>query len=263
MVIDEREVWARVGEVIDPELDRPLDALGFVDQVVVHGAEVEVRLRLPTYWCAPNFAYMMVADLRDRVSQVAGVERVTVRLEDHFAGEEISAGVSQRRAFSEVFPGDAEGELDELRRTFAVKAFLVRQEQMLRSLLRAHISAERLTALTLADLVVEGDDVRVRAMPDHPPEGDGEWMRIRGLARTYRLWRSKRHALGIDEQPPGAPCFITAEGEPVAPDALQEHLRSARMIRLNGVFNTMLCTGLHGIRYGGGAPVEELTSEMA
>ena len=46
--IDEREVWARIGEVLDPELDRSLDTLGFVDQVTISGGEVSVRLRLPT-----------------------------------------------------------------------------------------------------------------------------------------------------------------------------------------------------------------------
>ena len=50
MMIDERAVWARIGEVMDPELDRPLDALGFVESVRIDGSEVVVHFRLPTYW---------------------------------------------------------------------------------------------------------------------------------------------------------------------------------------------------------------------
>ncbi|HEU0027180.1 MAG TPA: iron-sulfur cluster assembly protein [Ktedonobacterales bacterium] len=259
--LDERDVWARIGEVLDPELDRPLDDLGFVNAVEVHGGEVIVRLRLPTYWCAPNFAYMMVADLRDRISATPGVERVTVLLEDHFAGEEISAGVSQGQPFSAVFPGDADGELEELRRTFAVKAFLVRQEQILRALQRAGLSAERITRLTLADLVIEGGDVLARAEPEAPDTRERGWVRAPGHARTYALWWKKRAALGLAELAPSAPCFTTADGAPIPAESLPEHLRSARMVRLNGVFNTLLCTGLHAIRHGSGERTPELIDE--
>ncbi len=34
-----------------------------------------MRLRLPTYFCAPNFAFLMVADAYDAVSAVPGVPR--------------------------------------------------------------------------------------------------------------------------------------------------------------------------------------------
>lgn len=132
MMIDERAVWARIGEVMDPELDRPLDALGFVESVRIDGSEVVVHFRLPTYWCAPNFAYMMSSDLRERIGRVPGVEAVRVRLLDHFAEDEITAGVNAGQSFAEVFADETDGDLTELRRTFLRKAFLVRQEQLLR-----------------------------------------------------------------------------------------------------------------------------------
>lgn len=243
-VIDEREVWARIGEVLDPELDRPLDTLGFVDQIEIASGEVSVRLRLPTYWCAPNFTFMMAADLRDHIRQAPGVERVTVRVEDHFASGEISAGVNAGQPFSAVFPGDADGELDELRRTFAVKAFLVRQEQMLRALMRAGIAETQVTRVTLADLRVDGSDLLARA------PGQQEWRRAPGLAHIFGLWRAKRAALGLPTSARDAPCFTTADGAEIPAESLPEHLRSARMIRLNGAFNTLLCTGLGAVRYG-------------
>lgn len=260
MAINEQDVWAQIGEVLDPELDRPLDALGFVDQIAIDGGEVTVRLRLPTYWCAPNFAFMMAADLRDQISRADGVERVTVQVADHFAGEEISAGVNRGQPFTAVFPGDADGELDELRRTFAVKAFLVRQEQMLRALQRAGLSAERITSLTLADLRVAGDDVLARVEP--ALDGEQAWARMPALAHIYGLWRKKRATLGLAETSGDVPCFTTAEGAAIPPESLPEHLRAARMIRLNGVFNTLLCTGLHAVRYGSGAPTAEPAHEL-
>ena len=264
MAINERDVWAQIGEVIDPELDKPLDALGFVDQVAILGGEVTVRLRLPTYWCAPNFAFMMAADLRDQIGKAPGVERVTVQVEDHFAGDEISAGVNHGQSFSTVFPEDADGELDELRRTFAVKAFLVRQEQLIRALLRAGLSAERVTSLTLMDLRTEGADVLIRVEPGDASEpSERMWTRAPGLARIYGLWRKKRAVLRAPDTPRDAPCFTTAEGAEIPANALDEHLRSARMIRLNGVFNTLLCTGLHHVRYGSTDHAPEQPYELA
>src|SRR5207249_2576426 len=57
-------VWAALGTVRDPELDEPLTDLGFVARCEVSDAgHAVVRLRLPTYFCAPNFAFLMVAKL--------------------------------------------------------------------------------------------------------------------------------------------------------------------------------------------------------
>src|SRR5689334_19966409 len=62
--------------VRDPELDEPITSLGFVVSCAVSAAgDAQVRLRLPTYFCAPNFAYLMVADAYDAVSALPGVRR--------------------------------------------------------------------------------------------------------------------------------------------------------------------------------------------
>jgi len=258
-VINEREVYDRLGEVLDPELDQSLAHLGFVEGVEIRGAEVEVRFRLPTYWCAANFAYMMAEDIRERVGRVAGVERVTVRLRDHYAEEEINGGVNAGEPFSRVFAGEADGELDELRRTFARKAFLVRQEQLLRALLRAGIGAEALVRLTAADARAEGDALLVRAAAG---EESNEWRRVAGLGRTWALWRQRRAALGLPF-PLREPLFTTAEGERLTAAGLPEHLRAARLIRLNGAFNTMLCTRLNQVRHGVGVgDVEALPDSL-
>lgn len=262
-VIDERDVWARIGEVMDPELDQPLDKLGFVEGVEIHGSEVVVNFRLPTYWCAPNFAYMMTADLRERVARVPGVQTVTVRLCDHFASDEITGGVNAGRTFSQVFAGETDGELDELRLTFLRKAFLVRQEQLLRTLLRAGYTPEQLARLTTTGIQVRGDallvhEPREERDPDDPAQSG--WQYIPNAARTFTLFQQKRAAAGLDTSGTG-PLFTTAEGEPLTSDSLPQHLRMARTIRLNGAFNTALCTALnritHGVDVDAGALCEE------
>ncbi|MGY1682359.1 iron-sulfur cluster assembly protein, partial [Geodermatophilus sp. SYSU D01176] len=69
------EVRTALGTVVDPELDEPITDLGFVRSVAVEGATVRVHLRLPTSFCAPNFAYLMASDAQDAVAALPGVER--------------------------------------------------------------------------------------------------------------------------------------------------------------------------------------------
>src|SRR5713101_5439874 len=87
-------VIAALSTVRDPELDESIVDLGFVTETSVIYGHAHVRLRLPTYFCAPNFAYLMVADAYDAVSGVSGVESASIVLEDHFASAEINAGVA-------------------------------------------------------------------------------------------------------------------------------------------------------------------------
>ena len=71
-----RDVLAALGTVYDPELDEPITTLGFVGSCVVSAdGDVEVRLRLPTPQCAPNFAFLMAADARARRAPAAGGAR--------------------------------------------------------------------------------------------------------------------------------------------------------------------------------------------
>jgi metal-sulfur cluster biosynthetic enzyme len=163
-VTDAREVLDALDAVRDPELDEPVTSLGFVTSCTMSADGVaDVRLRLPTYFCAPNFAWLMVADAYDAVSGVAGVQRAQVVLEDHFASVEINRGVAARAGFVQSFDGLAETELDELRTDFVRKAVLglpagddapllvdpVRGEAVGVQALPLHLRRARLTGLSL------------------------------------------------------------------------------------------------------------------
>ena len=84
MITSARVLNALAG-VRDPELDESLTELGFVGEVRIDGDAVTVSLRLPTYFCAPNFAFLMVDDARAAVLALDGVGDVRIVLEDHFA----------------------------------------------------------------------------------------------------------------------------------------------------------------------------------
>jgi hypothetical protein len=195
--------------------------------VSVEGAAVRLVLRLPTFWCSPNFAYLMASDARQRVLELPGVERVEVILRDHAHASEISAGASEGRSFAEVFPDEAGGDLDELRARFQRKAFGTRQEQFVRFLLDAGLTPDEVVALRV------GDDGRIPC----------------GGVPLLRAYLEKRAQLGLSGDPDAG--LITDEsGGPIAADDLLAYLRRVRRQRVSMVMNTALCRGLLETRYG-------------
>lgn len=214
-------ITTALGTVRDPELDESIVELGFVAGVEVDGDEVRVGLRLPTYFCAPNFAYLMVADAQEAILAVPGVARARVGLEDHFTSDEINDGVARAQEFDQAFTGLADGDLDELRQTFRRKAFIARQDRLARGLLAEGRTPEGLARLTLRDLP-DSDDAAV--------------------------YRSRRAELGyaVDGD---APLLLDAWGAPVAPEAAVGLLRIGRTTRVSIEGNGGLCRGLLATRY--------------
>lgn len=224
-VADAREALDRV---IDPELDQSLVALDFVRSLEVEGDEVRASIRLPTYWCSPSFAYLMVGDAHAALCELPGARRVRVELVDHCEGERISEAVAAGLTFQEAFPTQADGELDELRRRFRLKAFVVRQEPVLNAARRA-LGDEATVALRLGD----------GAPP--PVVEPAEWAE----------YLSRRRELGMDQRP-GALVFIDAQGDALRAEGLGEYLRLARSIRISLESNAEFCTGLLAARYDEG-----------
>jgi metal-sulfur cluster biosynthetic enzyme len=228
-MIDSKEILDALSGVRDPELDEPVTTLGFVSSVEVDGGAVSVRLRLPTYFCAPNFAYLMVADARVAVLSVPGVTEARVLLEDHYASEELNA-VNAGRGFDDAFPGEAQGpNLRGLRSTFRRKSFVSRQEQLCRALLREGRSTRELARMKLGEV---------------PPSED---------LQTYR---ERRRELGIDVSPE-APLLVDPDGGRIPEKAVVEHLRFAKTVRVSIEGNASLCRGLLETRYGGERGVGE------
>ncbi len=219
---DRERVLDALGTVYDPELDEPITSLAFVSACDVSaGGNVDVRLRLPTPQCAPNFAYLMVADARSAVRRLPGVGEVTVVLEDHYTGDEINGAVGRGEAFAGAFPGETEGELDALRELFHRKALVARQSRLCEDLLTAGATAEEVTARRVADL------------PDDP-----------GARRCLEL----REHLGIPTDA-ADPAFVLPDGTPIAAADLTHWMRMARLVRLSLETNGGICRDLLRIRY--------------
>ena len=93
-----RALRRRSASVVDPELDEPITDLGFVRSVAVtRAANVEVHLRLPTSFCAPNFAYLMASDAKDALTDLPWTRRVVVELDDHHDSADHQRRAGRRR----------------------------------------------------------------------------------------------------------------------------------------------------------------------
>ena len=226
----EAEVLACLSAVTDPELDEPVTDLGFVEGVTV-GADgtVSIDFRLPTFWCAANFAYMMAEDMRDAVAALPWVTCVVPRLREHMCADEVNRGVVEGLAFGDAF-GEAgdDDSLTNLRTTFRHKAFQGRQEALLRALLAQGFGKAALAVMTVAEL--ERTAVA-------QPEGAG-------LQRRYLEMRARVGG----PAGPDAHAFVTVEGTPLTEAGFDEHLCALASVRIAMEFNGALCRGLLAAR---------------
>lgn len=227
-MIDEAQITtAQVTEALsavrDPELDEPITDLGFVKELRIDGGQVVVTLWLPTYFCAPNFAYIMAADARAAVRAVDRVTDVAIRLIDHHASEEINGGLAAGKDFDDTFPGETAGSgLAEVRLRFDRKAFVARQQEVYRQLTDRGMTPEEILGLTIGDL------------PDTPE------------ARRYL---DRRARVGLDTSG-AAPFLVDLDGKAVTAETLDRHLIFARTVSVSIEGNASFCRGLLATRYG-------------
>ena len=99
MPVTLESVMDALGQVIDPEIRRPITDLNMVtpDLITIDGSSVAVKVLLTTAGCPP--AHQLTKDVTERVGALDGVENVTVRNGRHGRGpEEGAARKTQRRS---------------------------------------------------------------------------------------------------------------------------------------------------------------------
>jgi metal-sulfur cluster biosynthetic enzyme len=224
-VIRRERVLEALSAVRDPELDEPITTLGFVEHLEIGAEAVQARLRLPTFFCAPNFAFLMVADAKAAIRKAVGDSaEIHVRLVDHSNSDEINDGVEQGGGFEGAFGDEAGGGLEALRVLFWGKSFVMRQERLCRRLMAEGVQAQDLRGLTLADL----------------PAGE-----------ETEQYLARRAELGIDTSAT-APFLVDTAGNQLPPESTARHLRFARTVRVSIEGNAEFCRGLLETRYGQG-----------
>jgi metal-sulfur cluster biosynthetic enzyme len=218
----EAEIRRVLDRVTDPELDEPVTDLRFIERLAVDpDGNVAIGFRLPTYWCAANFAFLMAADMQREVGALSWVRQVDIILGEHMYAEKINHGLANRLSFQATFGSDASAELDELRRIFLVKAFQRRQEALLRHLIKQGLEPAALTLEALQTLPLNDEGSRLRA----------------------RYLDKRDVCAGFGEQR----AFVDISGNAVTD--LAGYLRTLERVSINAEFNGALCRGLLAARF--------------
>jgi metal-sulfur cluster biosynthetic enzyme len=225
-----QEIWSALNTVTDPELDESVTSLEFITSVGIHlQDEVRIAFRLPTYWCAPNFAFLMASDMRDAVSEIPWVRNVQVELLDHFSAQLINRGVALRQDFRDAFPGETDDDLSAVRKKFLGKAYERRQELLIRHLLKSGFEPVWFARVSLQELILL------------PLASEGI-----GLRNLYLFSWRRIHAGSTKERL----AFTTVEGTPLDPADFRNYLRRVASVRRNAEFNAFICRGLLEARNG-------------
>ncbi|MEQ1715436.1 MAG: iron-sulfur cluster assembly protein [Hyphomicrobium sp.] len=236
------EIWQALATVVDPELDEPVTDMGFISRIDVDASDcVHVDFRLPTYWCAANFAFLMASDMRDVVLDLPWVKGTTIVLGEHMYTEKINKGIAEGLSFEETFGDEANGNLDEVRRTFLVKAYQRRQEALIRHLAAQGMSADVICAMTISDLAATSPGGKVS------DEASGE------LSKLVARYMDRREVIGPFTGQSLA--FVSAEDQSLTPPGLTTYLAGLRRIRANAEFNGALCRGLLAVRFDMDTPL--------
>src|SRR5256886_6348700 len=84
--------------------DEPITDLGFVKALSIsNDGRVSLDLVTSTFWCCPNFVYMMLEEARDVVSKLGGINEVRVHLDGHHDSDRINEAINAGKAFSDCY----------------------------------------------------------------------------------------------------------------------------------------------------------------
>ncbi len=224
-----------LSSVTDPELDEPITDLGFVKNVSVEDGSISVDIVTSTFWCSPNFVYMMLEDARDAISQVPGVRTVRVHLEGHHDAAKINEAINLGKSFSECYGPEAEGDIAELNKRFREKALRSRLHGMATTMAKYGVTRDELISLKLDDVKYEGNKVLVRSGGRTLEVADP---RDAGRITKYLSFLEK---LGLRD---GRLVIWDLEGTSPESDDLDSFLSRSRSVRLSLGFNAELCRAL-------------------
>jgi len=239
---DLERVYDRLDRVDDPELDRSIVELEYIETVEVDGGRVDVGFVLPTAWCSPAFAWMMATGIRDEVGSLPDVGTVRVELREHMHGEEINRGVNQGLAFEEAFE-EADDGIEEVRTKLDRKARLARQFDALDALVEAGASPEQIANLCLGD--VDPEFAADRAAVSLQEGAVTVTVPREPLVDYLEKARATRLVTDEDDR-----LFADRNGEPFEPAAFEDVRRQSRGAVANITGQGAICSALHEARNG-------------
>lgn len=230
------DVRERLDRVVDPELDRSIVELDYVDRIEIDEGTVEVRFTLPTAWCSPAFAWMMATDARDEIDDLPDTDSVTIRLQDHMHEEEITQGVNDGKSFESMFP-DADGGVREVRAMLDEKARFARQHEAVAACLDAGLEPEQIVELHRRDVDLEAGQAVVSIRDIHVVvDGDA-------IAEYLKRARASGQVSSDDDR-----LFLTADGNPIPLERFDMIQKRTRLAGVNMNGQGAVCDALNESR---------------
>lgn len=231
-------VRSQLDEVTDPELDRSIVELEYVKSIIIDDNDVAVRFTLPTAWCSPTFAWMMVEDARNAVSSLDSVSDVSIELLDHMHAEEINHGVNKEVPFDAVFE-DADGTIDDIRKKFDHKARIARQYIAIDTLRTAGLTDQQIVNFRQSDIESKTSDGRLMI------QLEGVYVCVDADPLLEYLEKAEEIGIGThqDER-----LFRTTDGDPIEASNLDKVQSFSRLTRANMGGQESICSSLHQSR---------------
>jgi len=231
-----QNVLRALSTVTDPELDEPITDLGFVkDLSISNDGRVSLDLVTSTFWCSPNFVYMMLEEARDVVLKLGGINEVRVHLDGHHDSDRINEAINAGKSFSDCYGAEANGNLVELNRMIRTRALRSRLFSMATTLSKHGFSPEQLVDLSQQDVTSDGDSIVVTS-----PRGTvsiSDFEDVRSVSRYLRF----RERI----KPSGGPLVVwDLDGNPPKRDGFGSALKEARLARANFSLNAEMCRAL-------------------
>lgn len=238
--VDRTAVRTCLGRVTDPELDRSITELEYIDEIEIEGESVAVSFTLPTAWCSPAFAWMMMTDARDAILEIPEITDVAVDLRDHMHAAEINEGVNERLSFDAVFD-DADGDIEAVREELDEKARAARQYRAVSALLDGGATPEQIVGLVRKDLTIDSEG-RTTVRLD-------ETLSICVESEPIEHYLEKATTTGVANGA-DARLFVTPEGETISPSEFETVHRRGRLAATNMSGQGHVCANLAEARIG-------------
>jgi metal-sulfur cluster biosynthetic enzyme len=235
--VDPDAVRERLDRVHDPELDRSIVELQYIDDIDIDGGAVTVTFVLPTAWCSPAFAWMMATDARDEVGSLPGTESVTIELRDHMHETEINHGVNAGKSFGAVFP-DADGGVAEVRATLDEKARFARQHKAVEACRDAGLTPGQIADLRRGDIELGEDDACVVSVND---------INVVVAAEPMAEYLEKAAGSGNVTDTEDR-LFLTPDGDPIPVDRFEMVQKRTRLAGVNMGSQGTVCEALNESR---------------
>ena len=94
-MLDKKTILKELEKVMDPELGVPITEMELVDKIEIKDGEVTVDFHLTAPYCPPMLAMKMAYDIKEVVSHIPGVTRVTLNMSGHYLSAELNKEVNK------------------------------------------------------------------------------------------------------------------------------------------------------------------------